>query len=465
LPSSFTGPAPAPYLTAPDTGVFDPKLKIPTVHEWNLNIQHQLPFGVVAQIGYVGKRGLRLLRSYDINQLKVDHDGLLQSFLLAQSNVRKGCSADGTGCPGGVTGQPIGILATIFPGSSGVNSGTSQTDLLRNGFANMMQRIDRTRITDKGFPANFFRRNPQFSQILYIDSGGNSYYHSLQVHIRRHFEKGLDFGLAYTFGKSIDDMSVDPVGATSGGRIGTAGTPTTSSSVPVDINNWRLDRSVSDFDNTHVLVAHMLWDVPLGRDRRYLASAPGFVSQIVGGWSLTGIFNYQSGEPFSIHSGAATASTSHISRADIIGPKPKTGLFDVPNVLGPVVFESSGFDPTTNCVTTSNGGKMCIPAPGQNGNQGRNVFRGPAYWNFDFGTLKNFSINERFKLQFRAEFFNLFNHVNFENPRNSTAGSTQITSSALGQVCCISASTASTATVIATGESPRVIQFAFKLSF
>src|SRR5215813_1988229 len=465
LPSTFTGPAPAPYLTAPDTGVFDPKLKIPTVHQWNLNIQRQLPFGILAQVGYVGSRGLRLLRSYDINQLKINHDGLLPSFLLAQSNLRKGCNPDGTGCPSGVTGQPIGILAQIFPGSTGINSGTSQTDLLRNAFANMMQRIDRTNIVARAFPANFFRPNPQFSQILYIDSGGNSYYHALQVHIRRHFEKGLDFGMAYTFSKSIDDMSVDPVGATSGGRIGTAGTPTTSSTVPVDINNWRLDRSVSDFDNTHVLVAHALWDIPVGRSRQFFANVPSALNHIIGGWTLTGIFNYQSGEPFSVHSGSATVSTSHQSRADIIGPTPKTGLFDVPNVIGPVVFQSSGFDPSTNCNTTANGGKFCIPPPGQNGNQGRNVFRGPSYWNFDFGTLKYFVLTERFKLQFRAEFFNIFNHANFENPRNASVGSPTITSAVFGQTCCNAASTPSTATVIATGESPRVIQFALKLSF
>src|SRR5262249_53259315 len=87
LPSSFTGPPPAPRLVAPDVGAFDPQMKIPTVHEWNLNIQRQLPFGFVGQIGYVGKRGLRLLRAYDLNQLNGDHDGLLPSFLVAQANL------------------------------------------------------------------------------------------------------------------------------------------------------------------------------------------------------------------------------------------------------------------------------------------------------------------------------------------------------------------------------------------
>lgn len=459
LPSSFTGPAPAPRLTAPDVGVFDPKLKIPTVHEWNLNIQRELPFGIVGQIGYVGKRGLRLLRAYDLNQLKGDHDGLVQSFLIAQSNLRNGCLPDGTGCPTGVTGQNPGILLTLF-GASNLNSSTSQTDLLRNAFANLLQRIDQTDITAKGFPANFFRPNPQFSQIFYIDSGGDSYYHALQLQLRRHFQKGLDMGLAYTFGKSIDDQSVDPVGAASGG-----GLSTTNSRTPTDIRNWRLERGRSDFDNRHVLVVHALWDLPVGRDRRFFSSAPGFVNQIIGGWSITGIYNYQSGEPFSVNSGSLTTANTHISRADIIGPKPQTGLFNVPGVIGPAVFDAQAFDPNTACVTTANGGKFCIPPPGQNGNQGRNIFQGPSYWNFDFGALKNFAITERVRLQFRLETFNTFNHVNFENPRNATSGSPTITSTLFGQTCCTTASTPSTSSVISIGEAPRVIQFALKLSF
>jgi len=471
LPSTFTGPPPAPRLVAPDTGVVDPKLKLPTVHEWNLNIQRQLPFGIVAQVGYVGKRGLRLLRAYDLNQAKTDHDGLLQSFLLAQQNLTRGCNPTGSRpagaapdqCVGG--GAAIGILETLF-GTSSMNSSTTILDLQRNAFANLLQRIDQTNITvdskgnPTGIPANFFRPNPQFSQIFYIDSGGNSYYHSLQLQLRRHFESGLDMGLAYTLGKSIDDMSVDPVGAASGG-----GLSTTNSRTPIDIRNWRLERGRSDFDNRHVLVTHVLWDVPVGHNRRYLNGAPGFVNQIIGGWSITGIYNYQSGEPFSVNSGALTTSNTHVSRADIIGPTPKTGLFQVPGIPGPVVFDSKGFDPNTACRETSNGGKFCIPPPGQNGNQGRNIFQGPSYWNFDFGALKDFVITERVKLQFRLETFNTFNHVNFENPRNATEGSPTITSTLFGRTCCTTASTPSTASIISIGEAPRVIQFAFKLSF
>ena len=114
---------------------------------------------------------------------------------------------------------------------------------------------------------------------------------------------------------------------------------------------------------------------------------------------------------------------------------------------------------------TASGGKFCIPAPGTNGNLGRNPFNSPAFWNFDVGLLKQFAVTERVKVQFRAEMFNAFNHVNFENPRNATEGSPTITSTLFGRTCCITASTPSSTSILALGEAPRVVQFALKLSF
>jgi hypothetical protein len=107
---------------------------------------------------------------------------------------------------------------------------------------------------------------------------------------------------------------------------------------------------------------------------------------------------------------------------------------------------------------------FCIPAPGQHG-MGRNAVQGPGFWNLDMGLIKKFQLTERVRLDFRTEFFNVFNHPNFENPRNASVGSPTITSSLFGQTCCVTAAVPSSATIIATGEPNRVIQFALKLSF
>jgi hypothetical protein len=448
-PSSFYTPAIARQGTAPSLGAFDQNIGLPTSHDWNLNIQRELPFGMVAQVGYVGKRGTHLLRGYNLNQTRLNAD-VIASFNRLKANQAAGCTnrALGTGCQAGYTPQPVGILLQLADAAF-LNSAATTTDLAQNAVANLANRIDTNfSIWERGVPANYFRPNPQFSSLFYLDSGGDSYYHGLQATLRRRFENGFSFGLAYTFSKSIDNMSVDPVGASSGGGLSTTNSRTAS-----DIYNWRLDRAVSDFDRRHVLVVNGLWELPFGKGKAIWGGAPAFVNHVIGGWSLNGILFNMTGQPFQIQSGALTAHNGKVSRAEIIGTKPEAKLQDVPGILGPVLF------------TAADLAQFGFPAAGSIGTQGRNTFRGPGYTNLDLGVFKNFSLSERFRLQFRAEFFNALNHANFESPRDSTDGSTLITSTGFGRTCCSAASTPSSANVIATGESARVIQFGLKLNF
>jgi hypothetical protein len=123
--------------------------------------------------------------------------------------------------------------------------------------------------------------------------------------------------------------------------------------------------------------------------------------EVLGGWSINGIYTYMSGEPFSVRSGVRTSNNSHESRAVLIGAKPEVELQQKAGVVGPVLFaDNSAFR---------------IPAPGQNGD-GRNTFTSVGYWNLDSGISKRFDITERVRLQLRTEFFNLLNHPNFDNP-------------------------------------------------
>jgi hypothetical protein len=441
LPPPTTKPSqfltlPAQTLSnAPAAAAFDPQIKIPTVHEWDFTIQRELPLGFVAQVGYVGRRGTRLLRAYDLNQ--INSDPILPSFLLIQQNRARGCKADGSGCPTGVAGSPIPIVVSGAVSSAFVNSTTTATDLALNGAGNFAGRIEQSTL------ALDLRPNQQFSTITYIDSGGDSYYHAAQATLKRRFQNGLLFGLTYTYGKSIDDQSVDPVGASSGG-----GLSATNSRTPTDIRNWRNERARSDFDRRQVLTALWVWDLPFGRGKRLGNAAPSFLNHIIGGWSLNGIYTFMTGEPFSVRSGVRTSNFSHESRADVVGALPQVGLYEEPGIVGPVVF------PNSNGFT--------FPAPGGDG-AGRNIFTASDYWNLDLGFQKAFHMTERVELQFRTEMFNALNHPNFDNPRDASVGSPSIRSTLFAQTCCSTVAPPSTQTIIQTGESARVIQFALKL--
>lgn len=467
-PSAALTSAAQPSSLAPAVGAFDPNLKNPSVHEWSFTIQRELPMHFVTEIGYIGKRGTHLYRAYDLNQsgAGLNQPGFLAAFNMARANVLNGCNADGTGCPGGVVPQVPTLLLQMMSASS-LNGRVSDFQLNSiGGFANFADGLTgASAITAHGFPANYFRPNPQFSQIFFQDSYGNSYYHGAFLSAHRRFEKGLDFGFSYTFSKSIDDMSVDPTGASTGGGLSSS-----NSRTPTDIHNFRLDRALSDFNNTHVLLVNMLFDLPFGKDRSLFANAPGWLNHIIGGWSTTGIFNYQSGEPYSLTSGSFTTNGAHVSYADIRGPLDQGHLQFVNGVTGPVMYQVGGLitnpaDPNYNCQNVVNTQTFfCIPPPGSIGS-GRNKVMGPNFWNLDSGLLKTIDATERVKLQLRAEFFNVLNHPNWENPRNATSGSPNIQSTSFGQVCCVTSSLPSSATVVAIGEPNRVIQLGLKLMF
>ncbi len=436
-PSSFLTPPLQTLSNAPGLTVFDPYIKMPTVHQWNLTIQHELPMGFVAQVGYIGHRGTRLFRAYDINQ--INSDPILPSFLLMQQNVASRCQPDGSGCPAGVTGQAIPLVTSGVITSSFVNSSTTKSDLNLNGAGNFAGRIEQNTLAAR------LRPNQQFGTITYLDSGGDSYYHSAQATLRKRFDSGLLFGLAYTLAKSIDDQSVDPVGATSGG-----GLSSTNSRTPTDIRNWRLERARSDFDRRHVLTSHWIYEMPFGKGKRHANSLPGALNHVVGGWTLNGIYTFMSGEPFSVRSGVRTSNYSHESRAELVGAMPEVKLQEKPGAFGPVVFKDAS--------------SFRIPNPGSIG-AGRNLFEAPGYWNVDIGVTKRFDITERVRLQLRTEMFNAFNHANFDNPRDASTGSPSIRAELFAQTCCSTVAPPSTQTIIQTGESSRVIQIALKLQF
>ena len=192
--------------------------------------------------------------------------------------------------------------------------------------------------------------------------------------------------------------------------------------------------------------------MPFGKGKRFGGSAGRALDLLIGGWSINGIYTYQSGEPFTVRSGVFTHNFTAQSRAALKPgvALPEAKLQEKAGVVGPVYFQ--------------NAEAFTAPAPGEVG-IGRNIFQGPNYWNLDSGISKGFQITERVRATFRTEIFNTFNHPNFQNPRDASVGSPAINSTVFAQACCVTNSTASSSTTNQNGESWRVVQLALKLSF
>jgi hypothetical protein len=260
-------------------------------------------------------------------------------------------------------------------------------------------------------PATGLSPYPQYSSILYVESEAESSYHALQLRSERRVGQGLTFLAAYTFSKSIDDIS-----SVFGGSVG--------SGLPQNSQNLQGDRALSDFNVKHRLVLSSVYDLRFGGK---LARSPRVLHSVFGHWQAGGILTAQTGSPFTVNlpssqSGSAIAAFGNPYRPDVVGN---------PFVAGPVIANSN-----LACHTTvSQGGlapdavgqpnswfNICAfqePPAGKFGNAGRNILIGPGIANLDFSLAKNIVLHaEGHRLQLRGEVFNLFNHPLFEIPNH-----------------------------------------------
>ena len=433
VPSSGLSPTPQIYGSAPNVVVFDQNLKVATVHQWNLTVQRELPWGFVLQTGYVGNRGERLYSQTNLNQITAT-PAVLTNFAAMQSNYAKGCKPDGTGCPAGVTSTPVPYVTSGVLTSTFVNSSTTITDIQQNGAGNFAGRIEQTTL------AAHLRANQQFSNIIMISNKADSVYHSWQTTVRKRYSNGLLMNYSFTYGKAIDDMSGDPVG--------TSYNPSTSTAI--DSNNLRADRGRSDFDQRRVSVLTWIYELPVGKGKRFMNTNNPVLQSIFGGWQLQGFNSNQSGEPFSVTSGANTYQFGANSRAALSNGAMAPSSDLKPGALGPVFFTSTaGFQ---------------LAAAGTTG-IGRNTFQGAAFWDMDGAFSKNFSVKEKAKVNIRLEAFNALNHPNFRSLAAASVGSRSILSNNFGIACCQTQSVSTSTAIVSNGESYRVVQVVMKVVF
>jgi hypothetical protein len=286
-------------------------------------------------------------------------------------------------------------------------------------------------------PATKTRFFKEYSDIPMASQDINSGYQALQATIQKRMAKGFTVLANYTWSKSIDDL---PFGAS----ITTVVTGNQSALPWYMPGRHQFDRGPSEFDHKHRFVGSFVWDMP------ELGGSPAAVRYLLGGWQLTGLLSAQSGGPVTVEAGKDFSGTS-LGR--------DRGVLVSDNVYGPGACAAI----KTTCVDYLNPAAFTTPATGAFGNLGKGALRGPDMITYDGGLFKEIPLHrERVKLQFRAEYFNLFNRVNFYNPGATVSSSTNIqasSSTASAQV------TASGFGSLRAAFDPRIGQLALKLTF
>jgi Carboxypeptidase regulatory-like domain/TonB dependent receptor len=410
-------------------GEFQPHMRSQYSAQYNFNIQRELAKDLVLQVGYVGSQGHRLLVSNDLN--RATPQTCLDIASIANSDP-SGNSVSSFGSTGATCNQfaednqftitvPNGFQFHMPNGSIFTGNGSRQLNFVG---IRPFSSPNCDPLTGNNCPTDGV---PVFSNIFAQDTIANSSYNSLQVSLEKRFSRGLQLQAAYTFSKSIDQASsfediLNPFDA-------------------------RRTRSLSLFDARHRFVVSYYYELPVPK-------YSGFTGKVLNGWAVSGITQFQAGFPIHLQSFDDNELTSSIDFAsagepDQIAPFHKIDPRSNPNnyAFDQNSFTSNASDPTAppcsagatfNCYQPSLFGRF--------GTAPRTICCGPGINNTDLSLQKNTAINERMRVEFRWDVFNIANHTRFFNPDgNVTDGSD------FGRV--------------KRAGDPRLMQFALKLYF
>jgi hypothetical protein len=237
-------------------------------------------------------------------------------------------------------------------------------------------------------------------------------YNALQVRFEHRGERGLYLLNSFVYGKAIDNSGQSLEAQGSGGRPS-----------PQNFYDLASEKAVSDFDQTFNNTTSLVYDLPVGRSRKYASSTHPVVDHVIGGWQISAINNMWSGQPLNLSYTPSADQQVSVTLNDFRG-----GISYRPNLTGPALtpVDRRSIDNFINSDT------VVVPTdPTQPfGNAGRNIIRGYPLHQMDLGIGKNFPLpfREGMRLQFRTEMFNAFNRTNFRNANlnRSTAGFGQV---------------------------------------
>ncbi|HEX6496865.1 MAG TPA: TonB-dependent receptor plug domain-containing protein, partial [Acidobacteriaceae bacterium] len=293
---------------------------------------------------------------------------------------------------------------------------------------------------------------------------GSSIYNGLQTKLEQQFASGLNYLFTYTYSKTMSDAGDLLNGGSSNGLRA----PWVPGLGP------RFDWGLADFDVRNVFHISGGYELPLGKNKRYLANVNTFTDKAIGGWSVQWIATLQGGQPLSLSCPTSTTSGTSCNDLLVPGQSQKLGLhtrlqngkLNLFWLNNPAAYQQPcqlGFNPDGSVSPQPGSPSGCIPLQGGGAlGGGPSTTYGPGFHRLDFSLFKAIPISDRFRMEFRSEFFNILNHPNFNAPNFGGNGVTAIGNSA---------NFTSTATFGQIGSTrdapydPRQIQFALKLYY
>ena len=433
--------------------VVDPDLVYPKTHQYAVSFQREIGWKNVLEVNYIGRQGRHLFGGYDVNQVDFRKNGFLADFeqlrLTGNSPRINQLLAGHSGLTlvNGVreTGSQF-LLRQSLAGPVRLANGTTTTNLVAAGAVAQAAFIiaqsaqgtftaqpGAQTLIANGFSPFFFQPYPQFTgAVNVIDSNDRSRYHALEIQVSRRSSKGLAFQASYTLAKSEDTRSFDPALT----LLTRGGTGQSAANTPFDINNRDLNYARSDFDRRHALQGYVLYELPIGKGRRWGSDWGRTTDLLLGGFNVSGIIRRYSGRPFTVFSGSNTLSQVVFTPAS---------CNECPTSFGSMTTENG----QNVFFTAEQRAKFFVPAAGEASNVGRNAFDGPSFFNLDLTLGKRFRFSESKDLEVRIETQNVTNTPSFAVPD----GNLILTSGSFGQVLGNTTSTS------------RKVQFVAKFNF
>ena len=395
----------------------DRNFQIPYSYQFSLDYQRELPFNLIIDVGYVGRLGRKLFAQADASQVLDFKDPASgQFYLQAFNNIVNEVRAGQPITPQAWFENQINPFALANYGIPCTGFGVGSCTELVTGFFGDLVNIGDASDTAFGLYSNALLNynvgiSSQFATNSYISNLGSSNYHGMLVSLQRRFAHGLKFDFNYTWSHSIDNQS-SVTNTVFGGLI-------------CDLRDLRVCRGNSDFDIRHLVNANWIYELPFGKGRMFGNGVNKWVDGVIGGWTISGIYTFRSGLPFSTTTGSFPVGFVFDSPGVPVGGSNVLSgrIHNVPGATGDTIQFFNDQAAALAAFRSPFGGEI---GP-------RNNLRGPSYWNVDLALSKNFKLPwEGQRIQIRAEAFNAFNHNAFNLPGVNINGGTfgQITSSA-----------------------------------